>query len=259
MPETQADGARIWYAVDGRDDAPPLLLLHSLGTTHELWDQEMPAFRDSYRVIRFDMRGHGRSTAPPGEYTIERLGHDAIAVLDAAGVTSASVCGVSIGGVTSIWLAQNATSRVQRLVLANTAARIGTSESWSARIRLVRESGMKGAAELAIPRWFTDEFRARRPDIIARYYAMVLECPAESYMGACAALRDADLRRDLHRITTRTLVVAGRADASTTVGDGEHLRDNIPDARLEVLEAAHLSNVERPVEFTGLVREFLSD
>jgi 3-oxoadipate enol-lactonase len=257
MPDIEIDGARIWYTVTGPDDAPALLLLHSLGTTHELWDQQMPALRDSFRVIRYDLRGHGRSTASPGELSIEQLGRDALAVLDAAGAQRAAVCGISIGGITSIWLGQHASQRVSRLVLANTAARIGTSESWSARIRAVREGGMKEAADLAMPRWFTDDFREKRPDVAARFHAIASACPLDSYVAACAALRDADLRRDLHRIMRPTLVVAGSKDPSTTVSDGAYLRDNIPSAEMEVLEAAHLSNVERPREFSELLTEFL--
>lgn len=257
MSDIEVDGARIWYTVTGPDDAPAVLLLHSLGTTHELWDPQMPALRDSFRVIRYDLRGHGRSTASAGEFSIEQLGRDALAVLDAASAQSAAVCGISIGGVTSIWLGQNASPRVSRLVLANTGARIGTSESWSARMRAVREGGMQEAADLAMPRWFTSEFREKRPDVAARFHAIACACPLESYVNACAALRDADLRRDLHRITAPTLVVAGSKDLATTVADGAYLRDNIPEAVMEVLEAAHLSNVERPEEFSELLTESL--
>ena len=258
MPEVEKDGARIWYTIDGRDDAPAVLLLHSLGTSHVLWDEQLLALVDRFRLIRYDTRGHGKSTAPPGEFTIEQLGGDALAVLDAAAADKAAVCGVSIGGLTSIWLGQHAAHRVSRLVLANTAARIGTPEQWSERIRFVRENGMEITAEQAMPRWFTDEFRAKHPEVVARFLAIARSCPIESYLGACAALRDTDLRRDLHRVIAPTLVVAGSKDVSTTVADGAYLRDNIPSARMEVLDAAHLSNVGRPEEFTALLDEFLS-
>jgi 3-oxoadipate enol-lactonase len=257
MPDIEIGGARIWYTVEGRDSAPAVLLLHSLGTSHELWDEQMPVLRKSFRVIRYDMRGHGKSSASSGELTIEQLAADALAVLDAAGAPSAAVCGISIGGVTGIWMGQHASNRVKRLVLANTAARIGTSEGWSARIRTVREEGMQKAASDAMLRWFTNDFRERRPEVVARFQAIASSCPLESYVGACAALRDADLRRDLHRIVVPTLVIAGSEDVSTTVADGKYLRDNIPDAELELLEAAHLSNVERSAEFTKLLTGFL--
>ena len=257
MPDIEIDGARIWYTIDGRDEAPALLLLHSLGTSHALWDEQLPPLVDRYRLIRYDARGHGKSSAPPGEFTIEQLGRDALAVLDAAGAQTAVVCGVSIGGLTSIWLGQHAHERVAKLVLANTAARIGTSDGWSERMRAVREEGMAAAAEQALPRWFTDDFREKHPEVMARYRRIASTCPLESYVGACAALRDADLRRDLHRITAPALVIAGSKDLSTTVADGAYLRDNIPEARLEVLEAAHLSNVERSGEFTELLADFL--
>jgi 3-oxoadipate enol-lactonase len=257
MPDIEIDGARIWYTIDGRDDAPALLLLHSLGTSHVLWDEQLPPLVDSYRLIRYDVRGHGKSTAPPGEFTIEQLGRDALAVLDAAGAKTAVACGISIGGLTSIWLGQHSGGRVSKLVLANTAARIGTYDVWSERMRTVREQGMALTAEQAMPRWFTDDFRVTHPEVIARFRQIARTCPLESYIGACAALRDADLRRDLHRITAPTLVIAGSKDLSTTVADGAYLRDNIPEARLELLDAAHLSNVERPQEFSELLADFL--
>jgi 3-oxoadipate enol-lactonase len=258
MPEVEIDGARIWYTIDGRDDAPAVLLIHSLGTSHALWDEQLPTLIDRFRLIRYDMRGHGKSTAPAGDYTTEQLGRDALAVLDAAGAETAAVCGVSLGGLTSIWLGQNAGKRVSRLVLANTAAHIGTREGWSERMLFVREHGMELAAEQSIPRWFTKEFCARQPAIVARFLAIARACPLESYVASCAALRDTDLRRDLHHVTARTLVVAGSKDVSTTVADGAWLRDNIPEARMEILDAAHLSNVERSEEFSGLLDDFLS-
>jgi len=257
MPNIEVDGASIWYSVDGRADAPPLLLIHSLATTHELWARQIPAFTAFARVIRYDMRGHGKSTSPAGELTIEQLGRDALAVLDAAGVSRADVAGISLGGLTTVWLGEHAPDRVRRLVLANTAARIGTSDTWSARIRAVREGGMELAADLAIPRWFTDGFRENHADVIAAYRAMVLACPLESYVGACAALRDADLRADAHRIAAPALVIAGSEDRSTPPADSEWMRDNFPDAHMELLRAAHLSNVERAEEFTDLVHGFL--
>jgi 3-oxoadipate enol-lactonase len=257
MPDIEVEGARLWYAVEGRDGAPAVLFLHSLGTSHELWDEQMPALRNSFRVIRYDMRGHGKSSTSSDEFSIEQLGRDAIAVLHAARAPSASVCGISLGGVTGIWLGQHASRYVKRLVLANTAARIGTSEGWSARMRTVREEGMSKAASDAMPRWFTSEFRERRPDVVARFQAIASACPLASYVAACAALRDADLRKDLHRIVAPTLVIAGSEDPSTTVADGRYLRDNIPNAELEVLAAAHLSNVERPEEVGELLTVFL--
>lgn len=257
MANIERDGASIWYSVEGRDDAPPLLLIHSLATTHELWTPQMPALTRAFRVIRYDMRGHGRSTAPAGDITIEQFGRDALAVLKAAGVQRAAVAGVSLGGLTAIWIAEHVPDRVGRLVLANTGARIGTSDTWSARIRVVREGGMEVAADLAIPRWFTDGFRENHPDIMAAYRAMVVATPLESYVGACAALRDADLRGDTHCISAPTLVIAGSEDRSTPPADSELLRDTIPDAHMELVEAAHLANVERTEEVTSLMLGFL--
>jgi 3-oxoadipate enol-lactonase len=258
MPDIEVAGARIWYTVDGSDRAPSLLLIHSLGTTHELWEPQMPALAKRFRVIRYDVRGHGRSPAPPGDYSIDELGREAVAVLDAANAPRAAVAGVSLGGVIAVWLGANAGERVRQLVLANTGARIGTPETWSTRMRAVSEGGMEAAADLAMPRWFTDAFRKEHPDVIARFHSIVLACPAAAYLGACAALRDADLREDARRITTPTLVIAGRQDQSTPLANAELLRDRIAGARLELLDAAHLSNVERAEEFNALLADFLS-
>jgi 3-oxoadipate enol-lactonase len=259
MPEIEVAGARIWYAVDGPATAPPVLLIHSLGLTHELWDSQMPSLGDAYRVIRYDMRGHGRSTSSAGEYSIEMLGRDAVAVLDAVGVQSAAVCGISIGGLTGVWLGQHASPRVKRLLIANAAARIGSRELWSARMTAVRAEGIDVAVSGAMLRWFTDAFRKRHPDDAARIRDVARRCPLDTYIATCAALRDADLRRDLHRITAPALVISGIHDTTTTVADGLYLRDNMPDAELVSLDAAHLSNVECAGEFSALLTDFLGD
>ncbi|MDQ2929793.1 MAG: alpha/beta fold hydrolase [Gemmatimonadota bacterium] len=258
MPDVEIDGARIWYTIDGRDDAPAVLLLHSLGTSHALWDWQLPSLVDRFRLIRYDARGHGKSSAPPGDYTMEQLGHDALAVLDAAGAQTAAVCGVSLGGLTSLWLGQNAGKRVSRLVLSNTAAHIATSATWNERMQFVRDNGIEKAVEQSMPIWFTEEFRAAHPDVVARFVSIGRATSVEGYLGSCAALRDADLRRDLHHIIAHTLVVAGGRDVVTTVADGVYLRDNIPEARLEVLDTAHFANVGRSEEFSALLDEFLS-
>src|SRR5262245_8776811 len=133
----ESGGARISYSVDGPLDRPALLFINSIGTTRDLWRAQMPALVGTYRVIRYDARGHGSSSAPAGNYSIEQLGRDALAILDAEGTQRAHICGISLGGLTAMWLGVNAPERVSSLVLANTAARIGTLQSWTDRIALV--------------------------------------------------------------------------------------------------------------------------
>src|SRR4029078_10845102 len=184
--------ATISCEVDGDPAAPVLLLINSIGSTREMWARQMPALKTSYRVIRYDARGHGQSSVPRGAYTLDQLGGDALAILDQLGVPAAHVCGISLGGITAQWLGLNAANRVRSLVLANTAARIGTVESWTERINLVHQTGMSAVADLAMERWFTPAFHARDPETVHVFRTMVQSCPADGYLGCCAALRDAD-------------------------------------------------------------------
>lgn len=252
-------GARITYSVDGPRSAPALLLSNSIGSTRDLlWARQADAFSRSFRLIRYDSRGHGQSSVPPGDYSIADLGGDALAVLDAVGASTAHVCGISLGGITAMWLGINAPDRVSSLVLADTAARIGTIESWGERIALVRQQGMSAVADRAMLTWFTAEFREREPDTVRRFHAMLSASPAEGYLGCCVALREADLRHELHTIRSPTLVIAGAHDVSTTPEQAEFTRGRVPDARLATLDAAHLTNVERASEFNDAVLEFLA-
>jgi 3-oxoadipate enol-lactonase len=252
------DGCRLTYSATGASDAPPLLLAHALGATAALWRPQMAPFSRGFRVIRYDARGHGASGAPDGEYTIDRLGRDALAVLDAAGAERAHVCGLSLGGLTAMWLAVRHPRRVNRLVLASTAARIGTPARWTDRIRQVQESGMDAIAEAAMPRWFTEDFRRREPAIVAAHREMVAACSAAGYTGGCAALRDADLRDAIRRIDAPALVITGAEDPVTPPADGLELTRLIPGARMVTFHAAHLPNIEQADGFSAAVIKFLS-
>ena len=227
MPDVTADGCRLSYAVDGPADAPPFLLLHSLGTTVDLWTDQLERFRRSFRVIRPDIRGHGRSDAPTGAYSLDRLGRDALAVLDAAGAPRAHVCGESLGGLVAQWLGVHAPDRVDRIVVANTAARLGTPELWEARIDAARESGMKAMTDAVIARWFTEGFRQREPATVERFRAMLAACPVDGYTGCCATLRDADLGDAIREIAAPTLVVTGTHDLATPPAAGAFIQARV--------------------------------
>jgi 3-oxoadipate enol-lactonase len=167
------------------------------------------------------------------------------------------VAGVSLGGLVAMWLAIHAPARVGRIVLANTAARIGTREYWQERARQVRADGFAAIASTAPPRWFTERFCRSHPGIVTTFQAMLLGCSRDGYIGCCAALRDADLRDDLSRIAAGTLVVTGTFDPVCPPADAQFLRDNIPGARYLELDAAHFANVERAGEFGEIVGKFL--
>jgi len=258
MPHhTTDDGCRLAYELTGPETATALVLSNSLGTDRSLWDRQVIAFTERYRVLRYDTRGHGASAAPDGDYTIDRLGRDALSLMDEAGLRQAHVCGVSIGGLTALWLGIHAPDRVLRLVLANTAARIGSLEFWTERMRVARTEGLEALAEVTMQRWFTERFRTADPAMIARMRATMLEVPAAGYLGCCAALRDADLRELAPRVQAPALVVTGAADVATPPAAGEALAAAIPGARTLALEAAHLANVEQAPAFTAAVLAFL--
>ena len=248
---------RLHYRVDGPEDGPPLLMSNALGTTLELWSAQAERLQRRFRVVRYDTRGHGRSSAPAGEYTLDELGEDALRVLDAAGAETAHVCGISLGGLTAMWLGVHHPSRVQDLVVADTAARVGTTERWVERAARARAEGMTAIADLNMPNWFTPEYREREPATVARFHRMVASCSVEGYAGCCAALRDADLRPVIKSVGARTLVVAGDRDPSTTVADAELICRDIPGATLVILGAAHLSNVECADSFSSHLETFV--
>lgn len=247
------------YEIEGPPDGPAILLINSIAATRELWARQLPAFTARYRVLRYDARGHGRSSVPPGDYTLEQLGRDALAVMDAAGIATAHVCGISLGGLTAQWLGVNEPGRVNSLVLANTAARVGTSAGWAERIAMVREKGMSVLAEMTIPRWFSAEFQERDPDTVRGFRTMIQACSQEGYLGCCAALRDADLRNELSAIGCPTLVIASTDDAATPTDGLAFIRDSVPGARMVTVNSRHLSNIECAEAFSSAVLDFLEE
>jgi 3-oxoadipate enol-lactonase len=249
--------ATLSYQIDGPADGPVLLLINSIASTRELWARQVPAFASGCRVIRYDARGHGRSSVASGDYNIDQLGHDALAILDDAGAASAAVCGISLGGLTAQWLGVHAAGRIRSLVLANTGARIGSRESWNERIALVRLRGMTAVADLTIPRWFSPEFQERDPETVHTFRTMVQSCPAAGYIGCCAALRDADLRDRIAAIRCPTLVIASTDDAATPSDGLAFIRDRVPGAQMQTVHSRHLSNIECAEDFTTAVLDFL--
>jgi 3-oxoadipate enol-lactonase len=250
---------RLHVQVDGGVSAPPVLLINSLGSTLGLWSEQVADWWQSFRVIRYDLRGHGQSGVPPGDYSLDDLGADALRVLDALSVDRAHICGISIGGLTALWLGIHHPGRVGSLVVANTAARVGTPERWRERAAKVRHDGMSAIADMAMGNWFSPEFRGRQPEVVATFHRMVATTSPDGYVGCCAALRDADLRDDLPRIVARTLVVAGTRDPSTSVADAELIASRIEDARLLSLPSAHISNVECANEFSREAGRWFGD
>ncbi len=253
------DGVRLAYRVDGPADALPVVLSNSLGTDLRMWDPQLPALSKHLRVVRYDSRGHGRSDVPPGPYTIERLGRDLLALLDHLEIERAYVCGLSLGGMVALWLAAHHPHRVDRAVFANTAAKIGTAESWNVRIEAVREGGMPAIRDMVVTRFLSEAFRRRKPDVECWVGDMLEATPPEGYIASCAALRDADLSEVITTIRVPSLIIASALDEATPPTQSRELHTAILGSKLVVLdEAAHLSNLEQPDAFNCVVLGFLT-
>ena len=244
--------------VEGLEGAPVLILSNSLGSNLEMWDRQMPELSKHFRVIRYDSRGHGGSVAPEGPYSLEQLGCDALAILDALGVEKASWMGLSKGGAVGQWLLVHAPERIERAVLANTASKFGPPDVWNERLRVVREHGLGGLVEGVIDRWFTRGFQKREPEAVARIRDAFVATPAAGYAACMSALRDVDLREAIRGVKVPVLVIAGRHDPSTPPELGREIAASIPGARLVELDAAHLSNIEDTEAFNRAVIEFLT-
>jgi 3-oxoadipate enol-lactonase len=258
MPFVELPDYRIHYALSGPATSPVLMLSNSLGTNFSMWDPQLTDFEKHFCVLRYDTRGHGRSAVTPGPYSFEQLGGDVVALLDALKIESVCFCGLSMGGMTAMWLGLHAASQVRKLIICSASAKFGTAELWEKRMASVRQRGMKGIAMQVVERWYTPEFRASAPETTQATLQMLEATSAEGYLACCGALRDADFRETIHAIRTPTLILTGAKDPAAPPADGKYLSSTIPSARYAELDAAHISNVEVPSEFTREVMSFLS-
>ncbi|CAN5156568.1 3-oxoadipate enol-lactonase [soil metagenome] len=252
------DGCPIFHRFDGPEGAPILMLSNSLGTDMQMWAPQMARLSQEYRVLRYDQRGHGQSGAPAGSYSIDRLGRDIVELLDALSIDRVDFCGLSLGGMTGQWLGLREPRRLRRLILANTSSYMGPPTAWDARINLVLDKGMAPLAQASVERWFTQAFATAAPEAIAQIGTMLSATTPQGYAGCCAGIRDMDLRRTVGLIDVPTLVIGGLLDPATPPPHSEALAQSIHKARLVMLEAAHLSNVERPQEFLAAMLDHLS-
>lgn len=248
----------VHHVVTGRADGPVVVLSNSLGSTHRMWDAQLSALEERFRVVRYDTRGHGGSPVPEGPYSIDDLADDVVALLDALGVERAHIVGLSLGGMTAMRVAARNPERVDRLVLLCTGAQLPPASAWTDRAAAVRADGSEAVAEAVVARWFTPEFLTRNLDAKAAHEAMVAATPAEGYAGCCEAIAALDLRADLPLIKARTLTIAGADDPATPPAKLAEITENVPDARtLEVPHAAHLANAEQPAIVTPALIDHL--
>ena len=258
MPTAESNGVRLHYEVSGSADAPTLVLLNSLGSNLQMWEKAHPAFEIRFRVVRSDMRGHGQSEVAAEAFTIEQLGRDVLKLMDQVQAEKASICGVSLGGMVGLWLGIHVPDRVHRLILANTAARIGTKEIWQQRIETVKATGMIALAAATLERWFTPAYRHEHPEEMERIRRMIAGTDPQGYTACCAVLRETDLRGDAVQVKAPTLVIAGTHDAATPPADGRTLHAAIQHSSYVELNASHMSAWECAEGFAGAVMEHLT-
>lgn len=260
MGSVQLVDGELNYQLDGPADAPVLVLSNSLGTDLHMWDTQIEAFTQHFRVLRYDTRGHGKSLVTEGPYSIEQLGRDVLALLDALHIERAYFCGLSMGGLIGQWLGINAGDRLRKLIVCNTAAKIGTPDVWNPRIEMVLRDGqaaMVGLRDASIARWFTPAYAQANPAQAKRITDMLAATSPQGYAANCGAVRDADLRDQLGAISVPTLVISGSEDAVTPPEGGLFIQERINGAEYAEFRAAHLSNVEVGEPFSRRVVDFL--
>jgi 3-oxoadipate enol-lactonase len=244
--------------IEGDENKEILMLSNPMGTNLHLFDPQIPALAEHFRVVRYDSRGHGASVANQGPYSVEGLGRDALAIMDALGIKRVHWLGLSMGSIVGLWLLVHARERIGRAVLASTAAQIPGPDLWNNRIRSARDTGMNGVAMAAAERWFTKAFRDAHPDKVEAVMEMVRTTPLHGYLAACAAGRDMDQREAVRSISNKVLVIAGRHDLSTPPGMGALVASSIEGAKFVTLEASHMSNIEDEANFTKAAVDFLT-
>ncbi|MFK7981135.1 MAG: 3-oxoadipate enol-lactonase [Saprospiraceae bacterium] len=245
------------FKIEGTPNSPVLVFSNSLGTDMRMWDKVVPLLLPYFRIVRYDTRGLGRSEVTPEPYSIAQLGQDVIHLLDQLGLEKVHFCGLSMGGQIGQWLGINHPQRFNKLILCNTAAHIGTDKGWNDRIGLIKKEGLHSIWGGTQKVWFREVFIKNNPAPIADLEMMFLKNEVMGYANCCAAVRDADFRKNLGKIETETLVITGNEDPATTVADAEFMVKNIPNATLSVLPARHIPSIEQPELFANTLINFL--
>lgn len=255
MPVLDHDDISIYWREDGNPEGAPLVLAHALGLDHTVWDAIVPLLPSELRILRYDLRGHGRSSVPPGPYGMGALVRDAERVMEAAGARDAIFLGLSIGGMVAQGLAVKRLDLVRGLILSNTAARIGGPGVWEKRMASVRQGGIAALADATMERWFTRRFRAEGRD--APWREKLLATPVEGYLGCCAALAGADFYTTTASLTLPTLAIAGSEDGSTPPDLVRETADLVLGSEFALIRGVgHLPPVEKPGDYARLVADF---
>ncbi len=247
------------YQLDGHEEGPVLLFSNSLGADLTMWDTVVHRLNPFFRLVRYDTRGHGQTPPSAGPVSMYELGRDVIELLNELAIQKVYFCGLSMGGLIGQWVAIHHPERINKLILCNTAPKIGTLASWNERIKIVSQQGVPAIAESVLDRWLTPEFRQQQPDVYKHWVSKFKTTPKAGYMACCLAIRDADFREEIQFITSPTLIITGVHDAVTTVADGQFIQRAIHYAQRIELSAAHLSAIEAPDAFAQVLNAFLAE
>lgn len=258
MPSvTTDDGCSIHYEVEGSAAAPALMMCNSLGTDLHMWDGQAGELVKHFRLVRYDRRGHGKSTSTKTQGSMERLSHDALSVADAVGIKNFNWCGLSMGGMVGQWIAANKPERINRMVISNTHYYYADKTPWNDRIRIVQEQGVAALAPVQLQRWFTPQFANDQPAAVENVSRMFSATQLDGFVACCQAGRDMDFREVSSKIKAPTLVIVGSQDKATPPDAGEAIHKMIPGSKLATIDAAHLSNIEKPADYTKALLGFL--
>ena len=249
-------GKTLSIQVEGQRDAPVIIFSNSLGTDKKMWDAQAAFFKENYQVVRYDTRGHGKSDVID-DSTLTNLGEDVIDIMDALNIAEAHFCGISMGGITALWLGINAAERFKTITVANSAAKIGQADAWLTRADQVEKNGLDDLVKTTHTRWFSEKFDYQHNALAQQTINSLASTPAKGYANACRALAHADVRAALPELKIPALLICGIQDPITTIEDGEFIRSHVKNAELKSLNASHLSNIEEPDEFSQLLENFI--
>lgn len=253
-----ANQIQMAYQIDGPEDGPPVFLSNSLMSSLEMWDDNIGALTDRYRVIRYDTRGHGQSEVTAGPYSIGLLGQDLIGLMDALQIQKAHLVGLSMGGMICQYVGAHFPERVLSLGLCDTASEMPPRSLWEERFSIAKTAGIAGLVDGTIKRWFLEGFINQEPQKIDAVRKMILATPVDGYMACGSAVRDMAQSTMLLKIKAPTMVLVGKQDPACTLDQATVLHRLIPQSSLKVIDqAAHLSNIEKPQEFNAYLRGFL--
>lgn len=256
MPILSLKESDIHYKSDDFNKKETVVFSNSLGCDLNMWDENIETLKNHFNVLRYDTRGHGKSCIQKDEVSIKELAGDVIELLNYLNLEKVIFCGLSMGGLIGQYLGLHFPARFSKIILSNTAAKIGTVEGWNNRIHQVKEHGLSSILDGTAERWFTAEYRAKYPDKVNQILGIFASNSLRGYTACCAAVRDADFREDLQNIDIPTLIITGTKDGVTTVEDGDFMQNKIPFSKQVSLIAAHLSNKEHPVEFSKKIIHF---